>query len=781
MATDVSEYADFYLYVVWRRTTSSASESEIVFTRSTDFGNTWDAPYAVQPLIADTIFARPYVAYGTGGWILLAYESGMTGVDTGLQYRRAPLYADGGVASWSSIQILDYINNGVWIYLLSHQAVPGTDDVLLTMLVDPGSGQEGEMKVSTDLGASWPGVLHPIGDLDASVGNTAPVPASGEIAVGGIRYEGAGTYDVGVVRSSTGDPSTWAGPDLCADQVDSAYRVDLARDPTRGDRLAAVWTERFFDASGTHRRVRFDAEWFRDPGHPNLEPGFPVAVPGGGGGGTPPAVVDVDGDGDLEIVYAVTDGYLCVVRNDGTDQPGWPLFLPDYIPIDAPVAVGDLTNDGIPEIVTGTSSGFVYAFSAAGDLLPGWPVDLETGEDAYVSIGALGPPYARYVIAVSGTVLKALKYDGVDVSPAWGTYVEHGTRPAAIGDVDGDGVNDIVTLTGSWYHVHRLDTGAPLWFRQFPGEQFSDAPTLADLDGDGTMEVVAPTDAGKLHVLRHDGTEYSAAWPFTAPSGQPLTGAALANLIGNSQIEMAFADRSGGVYQLSLNGGSASGYPKNLGSTVWMPPAVDAVNRASSNVAIASTTGEGWSWENTGGLPEGWPKELTGDVIEETPACGDIDNDGHNEIVFLGLDRLWVVDVGYPQQSQAAWRWPMYQHDPQRTGCLGYTEDMTPVAGDVVATQVRFAPPWPNPAGNQAFFAFALPAESHVSLRVFDVRGREVRVVTDQDWSPGRHTLTWDGRNNDGRRLSDGVYLARLRVDGSDGAGTWTRKLMLGR
>jgi flagellar hook assembly protein FlgD len=48
-----------------------------------------------------------------------------------------------------------------------------------------------------------------------------------------------------------------------------------------------------------------------------------------------------------------------------------------------------------------------------------------------------------------------------------------------------------------------------------------------------------------------------------------------------------------------------------------------------------------------------------------------------------------------------------------------------------------------------------------VQVAVYDVAGRKVRTLADRVFSPGEHTLTWDGTDDDGRGVARGVYFVR--------------------
>ena len=172
-----------------------------------------------------------------------------------------------------------------------------------------------------------------------------------------------------------------------------------------------------------------------------------------------------------------------------------------------------------------------------------------------------------------------------------------------------------------------------------------------------------------------------------------------------------------------------------------------------------------------GNLVNGWPKYFD-DHVYQPPAMGDLDLDGRGEIVFLTLDQLIVLDINQimadPDET-----WPMYGYDPQRTGCANCPEDVATDVGpgeDAVTngiTRVSFAQPAPNPIAGQTTFSFALPARAEVRLEIFDLRGRRVATVTQEEAGPGQQVTFWNGRDDAGRALASGQYLARLQVRGS--------------
>ncbi len=79
--------------------------------------------------------------------------------------------------------------------------------------------------------------------------------------------------------------------------------------------------------------------------------------------------------------------------------------------------------------------------------------------------------------------------------------------------------------------------------------------------------------------------------------------------------------------------------------------------------------------------------------------------------------------------------------------------------------RVRLAA-WPNPASAGTRLAWTMPAAGHARLEVLDVTGRRVATLLDGRIGAGAHLRAWSGRDDEGRVLPPGVYLARLILPG---------------
>ena len=69
---------------------------------------------------------------------------------------------------------------------------------------------------------------------------------------------------------------------------------------------------------------------------------------------------------------------------------------------------------------------------------------------------------------------------------------------------------------------------------------------------------------------------------------------------------------------------------------------------------------------------------------------------------------------------------------------------------------------YPNPFNPTTNISYYLPQQGKVRLTVYNILGKEVKRLVNQIKSSGRHTVAWDGTNNNGEKVSSGLYLYQL-------------------
>lgn len=104
---------------------------------------------------------------------------------------------------------------------------------------------------------------------------------------------------------------------------------------------------------------------------------------------------------------------------------------------------------------------------------------------------------------------------------------------------------------------------------------------------------------------------------------------------------------------------------------------------------------------------------------------------------------------------------------PSATGALTTSVDL--------GQEVVLAQNTPNPFAQWTRVEFTLPQSQEVDLSVYDIGGRRIRSLDQGRMEPGAHSSIWDGRDENGERVSAGIYFLRLTGRDLD----LTRKMVL--
>lgn len=71
---------------------------------------------------------------------------------------------------------------------------------------------------------------------------------------------------------------------------------------------------------------------------------------------------------------------------------------------------------------------------------------------------------------------------------------------------------------------------------------------------------------------------------------------------------------------------------------------------------------------------------------------------------------------------------------------------------------------YPNPFNPTSTIQYELPEATNVTLVIYDILGREVITLVDQEMQPGYRATIWDARDHAGRLAPSGIYIARLNT-----------------
>ncbi len=349
----------------------------------------------------------------------------------------------------------------------------------------------------------------------------------------------------------------------------------------------------------------------------------------------------------FNVTYS-TNGTSVPVYRTRTWSSLW-TFTPPGIPPTwgaSGASVADIDGDGQLEIIFGTSDGWVYCLNAtggvkwgshvslAGNSIPFTPqiVDLDHNGKMSIIVETNDPSVAR--LNSTGNVKWDVPTSGVLFS-----------IPTLV-DVNGDRVPDIL-YGGNFVNLQAISGVDGSFIRSYPAGLAAYTATIADINGDGKPEILFGADDKSLHAYYLNGTSIwsksSKIWSFLEGS------VGIGDLNGNGTLSAVAGDDANNGAEIALRASD--------GATVWTnlvtggyreggQTLADLTGNGKLDVALGSkigiTSGPIFTLDgSTGGVLNTY---LGGLVQAGSPAIVDLDKEGAPDIVFLQGTNLLVFN-----------------------------------------------------------------------------------------------------------------------------------------
>jgi hypothetical protein len=398
----------------------------------------------------------------------------------------------------------------------------------------------------------------------------------------------------------------------------------------------------------------------------------------------------------LAVALLATAGVagLDVAPAAAAPTPRWSATTPGaWFAWGSPV-IGDVNNDGRNDVVVGGQDGRLYAYDSNGAALAGWPAQATAAIDSAPAVGDIDGDGRNEVVVGTGSLEVAGARGAIDIFNSNGSRrcerlmgTDHGTANAvygapAIGDVTGDGVNDVVF--GSWDHmIYVMNGSCGLIATKDNRDSVFSNPALFDVDGAGRLDIFIGGDAsqnskvagdsfngGIFRRLRYDGGgTLIQVWERRSTEAFQ-NGAAIGDITGDGRPEVVTgsgmywcrlnrncptAADSNKVWAFDLsNGADVAGWPKRatMNTTFNSAPALcDLDGDGIADVVIGSTgINANVAGELAGGAIDafysrsGHKSFVTNDIQQPgSPVIADVDGRAGNEVVFANTPKVMVL------------------------------------------------------------------------------------------------------------------------------------------
>ncbi len=396
-----------------------------------------------------------------------------------------------------------------------------------------------------------------------------------------------------------------------------------------------------------------------------------------------PLVVDLDNDGDNEIIIGDNNGFVHIFNVDGTEVENSTFPFNTGNQIWGSAASADMDRDGNIDFVISSKSKHLYIFDKDGlktdynadKYLMGTPAigNLDNDDELEVVIGGYSSPS-------STSPIFAINADGSNVDGFPLIVGEKTKAGIALMDFNNNGKDDMVfgTDDDNIYLIYDNGEVAP-GFPYVSNDKLQAEPTIIDVDGEKIIFI--GSNDNNLYAINSDGSLKFKIETQDKVQSSPSV------LDYNNEIYIVFGSNDNFIYIVDFNGNMLPGWPVLVnGSIGGSVVSSDLNNNGEPEIIAVTDMGEIIALHLDGTSVSYFP------IINNFPSSSSpmvIDLDGDNDLEVIGGSggNLFVIDIKDFGTSDNYWN--LYKGNVERNGCRFYISndgecsvDMGDLTGD---------------------------------------------------------------------------------------------------
>lgn len=462
------------------------------------------------------------------------------------------------------------------------------------------------------------------------------------------------------------------------------------------------------------------------------------------------AIVDIDMDGQNEIISSDKAGFIHVFEMDGfewvnqtypyeTGDQNWGspavgnLITNDYESviltskngqiyhiesseninissifnsggfITATPALGDIDGDGLDEIIFGQYGGSqrLYAINYDGSSVPGFPVELDEKVQRGVALSDFNENEKVDIVVGTDDEFIHLIYD--DGTVAW-SYETGGDIRVSPSVLELDSGQKIILAGSKDDNFYGLNSDGSVRFTIETNDDISSEASVVDVSGFGPVIFFA--SGNEIYAIDSNGEAFG-VWPIELDA-EVISSITFASLESTEMPYLMFGDDSGKAHFYSINGNTYENFPINYDFPFKGSPTI-------------------------------------------------LDTDQDNDLEFIIGSTQNLVNIDLKETSSSDGMWNTHRSNMKRTGYYESQQILEIVDNDIVNREFSIVSAYPNPFNPSISIDYFIESSDYVEINVMNLQGKVIDNLESSFKSKGQHSIKWKPNN-----ISSGVYLLNI-------------------